>query len=110
MELLEAYQAGDRLCFYLSGFKDSPRLIVALVEHKGGIAVADANVYDPHSSKCTAFLEGKPTGEGPWKIGRFVVDLIDRHPIAEDQLEFVESLDGKPSQAELEAWLKEQFR
>lgn len=110
MKLIEAYRAGDRLCFYLSGFKDSPRLIVAMVEHKDGIAVADANVYDPHASKCTALLEGEVTGEGPWKIGRHVVDLIDKHPLAEDQLEFVERLDGKPPLEDLETWLKEQFK
>jgi hypothetical protein len=111
MKIIDAYRAGKPLCFYLSGFKNSVRLIVALVEHKDGIVVADGNVFDPYASKSTALLSGDTKAEGPpWKLDMHVVDLADKHQLVKNQLEIVDSIDNKPPREAIEEWLKGQFR
>ena len=66
-DLMEAYDSGARLSVNVAG---GWRVISSMVEYDGGIAFADLFWSEPsYSGHPFHIVEGKITGEGPWKVG-----------------------------------------
>lgn len=109
MNLIDAYRTGKRLSFARTRDFKAERILTAMVEVPDGLAVSDGNVLDPWASKASALLTGKISGDGPWTVGDWTVELVEGDDIMTRSWDQFEELTTEGWRDKVEEWLKETY-